>query len=114
VPTSIKPEDQPVVISIDQTTPQTSYVVTDIHGVERARFYDQVDANEFINLVNKPEGDIGVPHELPRVEQLETVMAALKKKKSAVVKRRATVKKRAASVKKVVKKVMKRRKKKAE
>lgn len=111
MPTSIKPEDQPVVISIDQTTPQTSYVVTDIHGVERARFYDQVDANEFINLANKPEGDTGVAHELPRVQLMEEVVAAVKKKSAVVKKRRAVAKKRAAVVKKAVKKVMKRRKK---
>jgi len=124
MPSSIKDEDKPVSLVIDQATAPTTYVVNDVHGNERARFTEQSDASDYVAEVNaipppaallqKGIADNNVAHDQEDREQqkVEVMPRGIPKKKKAPAKKRAaSVKKVAKKVGKTAKKAAKRRKK---
>jgi len=131
MPTTIKDEDKPVTMEIDQSTASTSYVIRDATGIERARFVEQEEANAYMAMVHaipppalmqEDMDDKGVEHdqedrEQQEVDDMPRGIPKAKKRVAKAKKRVAAVKKQAASVKKTAKKVTdrvaKRRKKKA-
>lgn len=115
MPRSIKPEDKPVSIAVDQAMTPTQYVILDAAGIKRAWFIDKEDAEEFTEAANaEPElmqddmRDTGTGRDDPDREQPKgkDMPRGTPKKKT---KKKAT--KKAAVVKKAVQKTMKRRKK---
>lgn len=114
MPSSIKPEDKPVHLIVDQDMSPTMYAVVDAHGTKRAFFVEKEDAEEFELFANAPEvtlmqsnmrdTGIGRSPERRAKPKGKSMPRGIPKKKS-----KKSVKK-AAVVKKSAKKTMKRRK----